>query len=69
MGDENIRKLTAGGDCADSIIKTAHDLNIDIIVLGSHSMRWLEKILMGSITEKVMHHSKIPLFIIPTGSR
>lgn len=69
LGDDNISILTAEGDCADSIIKTAHDLHVDIIVIGSHSMRWLEKILMGSITEKVLHHSKIPLFIVPTGNK
>jgi len=34
--------------------------------MGTHSRRGLEKILMGSVAEKVLHHSLIPLFIIPT---
>jgi nucleotide-binding universal stress UspA family protein len=34
--------------------------------MGSHSRKWLEKILMGSVTEEVLHKSSIPLFIIPT---
>ena len=34
--------------------------------MGSHSRRWLENILMGSVAEKVLHHSTIPIFIIPT---
>jgi len=41
-------------------------LHADIIVMGSHSRRWLENIVMGSVTEEVLHHTSIPLFIIPT---
>jgi len=34
--------------------------------MGSHSRRWLDEILMGSVTEEVLHHATVPLFIIPT---
>ena len=66
LGDNSIQTLVKDGDCAESILKTAKDLHIDIIVMGSHSRRWLENIVMGSVTEKVLHHTSIPLFIIPT---
>ena len=35
-------------------------------MIGTHSKRGLEKILMGSVAESVFHHSTIPVFIIPT---
>ncbi len=66
LGDKTIKTLVGEGDCAETIIKTADDLHIDIIVMGSHSRRWLENIVMGSVAEKVLHHTSIPLFIIPT---
>ena len=66
LGDKTIQTLVKEGDCADSIIKTAEELHADIIVMGSHSQKWLENIIMGSVTEKVLHHTSIPLFIIPT---
>jgi len=66
LGDNSIQTLVKDGDCAESILKTAKDLHIDIIVMGSHSRRWLENIIMGSVTEKVLHHTSIPLLIIPT---
>jgi len=66
LGDETIQTLVKEGDLAESIIKIAKDINADIIVMGSHSHRWLDEILLGSVTEKVLHHSSIPLFIIPT---
>ncbi|MEJ7587458.1 MAG: universal stress protein [Ferruginibacter sp.] len=66
LGDENIQTLIGEGDCADAILKAASDFNVDIIVMGTHSRRGLDKILMGSIAEKVLHHADVPLFIIPT---
>lgn len=66
LGDESITTMVGEGDCADAILKAATDLNVDIIVMGTHSRRGLDKILMGSISEKVLHHTEIPLFIIPT---
>lgn len=65
LGDDSIRTIIKDGDSGDAIIETAKELGIDIIVLGSHSRKGLEKILMGSVAEKVLRHSKVPLFIIP----
>ncbi|MCX6234076.1 MAG: universal stress protein [Bacteroidetes bacterium] len=66
LGDKSIQTLVEEGDLAESILKTAKDLHVDVIVMGSHSRKWLEKIVMGSVTEKVLSHTSIPLFIIPT---
>jgi nucleotide-binding universal stress UspA family protein len=69
LGDDTIQTLVKEGDFAETILKTAKDLHVDIIVMGSHSRRWLDEIIMGSVTEKVLHHTSIPLFIIPTKKR
>jgi nucleotide-binding universal stress UspA family protein len=66
LGDGTIKTMIKEGIIAQSILEAAKELNADIIVMGSHSQRWLENILMGSITENVLHHTYIPLFIIPT---
>ncbi len=66
LGDETIKILIREGSIAESILETAEELNSDIIVMGSHSKRWLENVLLGSITEHVLRHTVKPLFIIPT---
>ncbi len=66
LGDKTIRTIVKEGDFADSILATAKEEHANIIVLGSHSRKWLENILMGSVTEKVLHHTSIPLLIVPT---
>jgi len=66
LGDNTIQTVVKDGDFGDLILQTAKEMNIDIIVMGSHGRRGLDKILMGSVAEKVLRHSSIPLFIIPT---
>lgn len=66
LGDNSIETIVMEGDFADAILKTAKKIHADLIVMGSHSHKWLENILMGSVTEKVLHLTTIPLLIIPT---
>lgn len=66
LGDDTIQTLVKEGNVADAIAEAAKELHADIIVMGSHSRKWLESIVMGSVTEKVLHHTLVPLFIIPT---
>jgi len=66
LGDESIETYITEGDFAEAILETAKELKVDVVVMGSHSRKWLDKVLMGSVTEKVLAHSKIPLFIVPT---
>jgi len=66
LGDDNIQTIVKEGDIAESILETARDLEVDIIVLGTHSRKWLEDILMGSVAENALKHTTLPLFIIPT---
>ncbi len=66
LGDATIETVVKEGDFGDVILATAAELNIDVIVMGTHSRRGLDKMLMGSVAEKVLRHSAVPLFIIPT---
>lgn len=66
LNDATIVTVTENGNSSEMIIKVAKEMDVDIIIMGSHSRSGLEKILMGSVTEKVLHHSSIPVLIIPT---
>ncbi|MDO9614021.1 MAG: universal stress protein, partial [Bacteroidota bacterium] len=65
LGDKKIKMEVAEGKAAETILYAANEMKVDIIVMGTHSKRWLEKILVGSVTEEVLRDSTIPLFIIP----
>jgi len=65
LKDTDVNLLQANGNVAETILKLAKSLFIDVIVLGSHSKSWFENIVMGSETEKVLDKTNIPLLIIP----
>lgn len=65
LGDDNMQTIVKDGDFGQAIVDAAKELEVDVIVLGSHSRRGLEKILMGSVAENVLRNSPVPLFIIP----
>lgn len=68
LNDETINTMVREGDVAETILAAAKDRFADIIAIGSHSQKWLENVLLGSITEKVIRHTPIPLLIVPIKS-
>jgi nucleotide-binding universal stress UspA family protein len=66
LGDDSIQTVYEFGEIAATILGTAKDLNADIIVIGSHSRKWLENIILGSQAADVLKKTTIPLYIIPT---
>ncbi|MFZ4724079.1 MAG: universal stress protein [Paludibacter sp.] len=69
LGDLTIQTVVKEGDFAECILVTAEELDVDVIVMGSHSHKWLENIVMGSVTEEVMRKTTVPMFIVPTKKR
>lgn len=53
LKDSTIEIMAAQGDFATVILDTAENHNASVIVMGTHSQNWLEKAIMGSVTESV----------------
>ena len=47
----------------EAIIKTAQDKGCDLIIMASHGRRGLQGLLIGSETQKVLTHSKMPVLV------
>lgn len=67
IGKENITTHLAEGDTAKSILEYAQEWQADIIVMGTHSHGTLEKIFLGTVASSVLEHTKIPIYMVPTG--
>lgn len=65
LGDQSISTLIEEGDTAFSILNAAKATHADLIVMGSHSRKWLEDIVMGSVTQEVLRKTKLPVYVIP----
>lgn len=58
----------AYGDAIDLISRTAHEAKADLIVVGSHGARGLERLALGSVAEAVLHQATCPVLIVgPNG--
>ncbi|HWJ30347.1 MAG TPA: universal stress protein [Flavisolibacter sp.] len=68
LGDESIKTIVKSGDYWENILEAARELKVDLIVMGTHSRKGIDKLLSGSVAEKVLHHSLIPILIVPVGS-
>ena len=47
----------------EAIIATARERGCDLIMMASHGRRGFEALLLGSETQKVLAHSKIPVLV------
>jgi nucleotide-binding universal stress UspA family protein len=48
----------------EAIIRTARRQKCDLIVMASHGRRGVPGLLLGSVTQKVLTHSKIPVLVV-----
>lgn len=61
--------LLIQGATAETILNMTSKLNIDMIVVGSHGRGAMYQLLVGSVSEEVLHKSEIPILVIPTHER
>lgn len=47
----------------EAIVKAAESENCDLIFMASHGRRGISAVLLGSETNKVLSHSKIPVLV------
>jgi len=65
LGDEQIITQVLEGDVSTAILDYAKENGVDLMILGSHSHSGLYKLFVGSVTEKLLQHTQIPLLVIP----
>ena len=51
-------------DPAVVILKTQKEKQIDLVVMGSHGRKGLDRLLMGSVAESVLREATCPVLII-----
>jgi len=52
------------GDVAPSIVRCAEELGCRVIVMGTRGMGALPNLMLGSVTTKVVHLTKLPVTLI-----
>ena len=61
--------LLVQGATAETILNQASKLDADMIVVGSHGRGAMYQLLVGSVSEAVLHRSECPIHVVPTHGR
>ena len=57
-------RVEAGRRPDEVILKIAQECGADLLVLGSHGRTGLSRLLMGSVSERVLGHAKCPVLVV-----
>lgn len=65
----DVEPLLVQGEAVEVILDESSKLNIDLIVVGSHGHGAVYHLLVGSVSEGVLHRSSCPVLVVPTHGR
>lgn len=65
LGDPKVETHLAEGDTAKALLSFADQWNANLIVMGTHSHSVLEKLLMGTVAQKVLEKTQVPVYFVP----
>jgi len=61
---QNIIPMVRHGDPARTIVKVAKEENVDLIIMATHGRTGVAHVLLGSVAEKVVRQSSIPVLTV-----
>jgi nucleotide-binding universal stress UspA family protein len=65
----DVIEVTREGHPAEEIVKYAKEAGIDLIVMGTHGRRGLDRILLGSVAEEVVRTADVPVMTVRMTAR
>ncbi len=64
FGGFPVETMIRRGDVPEEIIKVAEEKGVDLIVMGTHGRKGLEKVLLGSVAERVVKGAPCPVMTV-----
>ena len=59
-----VNTVVRSGNAAEEILKGAEELKADLIAMSTHGRSGLRRLAFGSITDKVLHGTGIPVLMV-----
>lgn len=60
---ESVEGVVVGGETADVILAHAREQGVDLIVIATHGAQGIEKVLLGSVAERVIKGASCPTLV------
>ncbi len=61
---DNVKEIILEGNPAEMLLEAASAWPADLIIMGSHGRTGLNKLLMGSVSSKVLDHASCSVIIV-----
>jgi nucleotide-binding universal stress UspA family protein len=58
-------KIVRHGDVVETLMREAVEWNADVLVVGSHGKGWAQRVLLGSVTERLLNNLPTSLLVAP----
>lgn len=65
-GVDKVYRFTPEGEPHKEILNVAEQWKAELIVMGTHGRSGITRLLMGSVADYVLRHSKVPVLITPS---
>lgn len=59
-----VKKILLEGHAVQEIMRIATEGNYDLVVIGARGVSHMREILLGSVTDGVIHHVRCPVLVI-----
>ena len=63
----SVEKLVRHGHVVETLLREAADWKADVLVVGSHGKGWAQRVLLGSVTERLINQLPASLLVAPVG--
>jgi nucleotide-binding universal stress UspA family protein len=60
----DVEEHVRAGEPARAIRKFVEENDIDLVVMGSHGRSGLKRVILGSVTEKVLRRTRLPVLVV-----
>lgn len=67
-GYSRVELEVAVGDVVTEILRVAGECAADVLVVGTHGLRGLDRLMLGSVTERLLRKATRPVLVVPPGA-
>ena len=64
-----LREVVVAGQPYSAIVDCAEKEHIDLVVMSSHGRSGLSRMLIGSVTDKILRGAACPVLVVPVSKR
>ena len=65
---KGVEKVVRYGTAVDTILRETAAWQTDLLVVGSHGKGWATRVLVGSVTERLLNHLPTSLIVVPVSA-